>query len=375
MRYDMDHPDLRNAFTPMPGNCRDALMTAARSVKEEEPVKRITFRAILITACIILATMAIAIAATKTLGWTDFFEIFYGQTGAVTDEAQKIMDSTEEQTFVIGPVSFTVQSLFADMNEAMATTLITTADGSRALFCLDLDSVGSNGENGEALARKLGVDPESTWIEAARQLNCPLYRVGATIHNPDPYDYGGGMMDALYDENSSLIFFSTVEIVTPGRHDPAPMELWFHADQIDLETGNEIELGYAHEPVQVPMSLPEASVTYRIPEDYMAFGLRLDSVRAEHAAAGLYLHMDLTFTGGPGDPFGQIWPVWMDENGQEYPEGVSMGCEVDRDQWPQVSISCMISADSVPEKLRMRLIDDNDESTWTGPFVTLELDR
>ena len=83
MKRDMENLNLQDAFKPTPDKCRDALMTAARSVREEEPVRRITVRAVLITACIILATMAIAIAATKTLGWGDFFEIFYGDTERV----------------------------------------------------------------------------------------------------------------------------------------------------------------------------------------------------------------------------------------------------------------------------------------------------
>ena len=78
MKRDMENLNLRNAFKPTPDKCHNALMTAARSVKEEEPVKRATIRTILIAACIILATMAIAVAATNSFGWKDFFEIFYG---------------------------------------------------------------------------------------------------------------------------------------------------------------------------------------------------------------------------------------------------------------------------------------------------------
>ena len=51
MKRDLDNLDLRGAFKPMPDECRNALMTAACSVKEEEPVKRVTFRAVLIAAC------------------------------------------------------------------------------------------------------------------------------------------------------------------------------------------------------------------------------------------------------------------------------------------------------------------------------------
>ena len=59
------------AELPMPKDCYDALMNAARSVKEEEPMKRASFRAVLIAAIILIATTAAAFAA-QQLGWIEF---------------------------------------------------------------------------------------------------------------------------------------------------------------------------------------------------------------------------------------------------------------------------------------------------------------
>ena len=80
MKRDFDNLNLQDAFPSMPDECRNALMTAARSVKEEEPVKRITVRTRLIAACIIIATAAIAMAAGQIFGWNDFFAAVYGRT-------------------------------------------------------------------------------------------------------------------------------------------------------------------------------------------------------------------------------------------------------------------------------------------------------
>ena len=57
MKTNMDDLDLREAFQPMPETCRDALMRAARSVKEEKSMKRNIARTVLITA-LILAVIA-----------------------------------------------------------------------------------------------------------------------------------------------------------------------------------------------------------------------------------------------------------------------------------------------------------------------------
>ena len=381
MKRDMENLNLRDSFKPTPDKCHDALMTAARSVKEEEPVRRITFRAVLIAACIILATTAIAIAATRKLGWVDFFEIFYGSTDSVPEEAQKIMNSTEEQTFILGPVSFTVQSLYTDGQEAWASTLITAADGSSALVCGDYSpesSLGSNGENGEALARKLGLDPETTWLNAARQLNCPLYWAHANLHSREPYDIGGGMMDSLYDDQGRLVYFSMKEIYTPdGCPDPLPMEIWLQVYEIDPETGDVKDIADSQEDILVPMSLSADAVTYHVQEDYTAFGLHLDSVRAEKTASGMYIYTDFTARDGmTEDEFleVQLYPVWLDENGEEYPEGMNMSYEINMDYWPRVSITSQIAADSVPDRIWLRLADDNagpDEA----PAPVTELSR
>jgi len=384
MKRDMENLNLRDTFKATPDKCRDALMTAARSVREEEPVRRISFRAVLIAACIILATMAIAIAATKTLGWADFFEIIYGDTNVITKEAQAIMDNTEKQTVTVGPVSFTVQSLFADEQQAMATTLITTADGSRALFVTEFYgndyAVGDNEEFGEALAKLYGVDPETTWIDTAKKLNCPLYRVAATLHGKDPYDYGGGMLGDLYDEEGNLVYFSTRDMYMPDgssyplRADPVPMELWVQVNEIDLETGDEIHVGHTVMDVQVPMSLQSEPVEYRIPEDYVVFGLHLDSVKAAKTAAGVYLYVDFTDQDGMKYRKNYMYPVWTDENGEEYPDGLIMSYYIDTDQWPQVSVNSMIAADSIPERIWFQLLDE-EKGEENVPPVLLELKK
>ncbi len=384
MKRDMENLNLRDTFKATPDKCRDALMTAARSVREEEPVRRISFRAVLIAACIILATMAIAIAATKTLGWADFFEIIYGDTNVITKEAQAIMDNTEKQTVTVGPVSFTVQSLFADEQQAMATTLITTADGSRALFVTEFYgndyAVGDNEEFGEALAKLYGVDPETTWIDTAKKLNCPLYRVAATLHGKDPYDYGGGMLGDLYDEEGNLVYFSTRDMYMPDgssyplRADPVPMELWVQVNEIDLETGDEIHVGHTVMDVQVPMSLQSEPVEYRIPEDYVVFGLHLDSVKATKTAAGVYLYVDFTDQDGMKYRKNYMYPVWTDENGEEYPDGLIMSYYIDTDQWPRVSVNSMIAADSIPERIWFQLLDE-EKGEENVPPVLLELKK
>jgi len=63
MKRETELLNLRNAFPDEPESCHEALVQAARSVREDEPVKKVTFRAVLIAALIIAAMMAVAVAA------------------------------------------------------------------------------------------------------------------------------------------------------------------------------------------------------------------------------------------------------------------------------------------------------------------------
>ena len=68
MKRDMDSINLRGAFAPMPEETRNALMNTARSVKEEEPVRRAAISTLCIAVCIIIAATAVAMAAGSIFG-------------------------------------------------------------------------------------------------------------------------------------------------------------------------------------------------------------------------------------------------------------------------------------------------------------------
>ena len=379
MKREMENLNLQDAFKPTPDKCRNALMTAARSVKEEEPVKRVTIRTVLIAACIILATTAIAIATTNSFGWNDFFKILYGETNAVPEEAQKIMDSTEEQAFILGPVTFTVQSLFADEHKSMVTTRITATDGKLALFSADVsedDCLNSNGENGEALAGKLGIDPNLTWTAAAKQLNCPLYRVYAELTFDEKYRFTDGMSDTLYDDEGQLVYFNMWE-TSLHMKGSLPAVIRLHYWEIDPETGEEISEQSSEAALTIPVSIITETADYQFRDNSAGFGLRLDGVSAKRNASGVYVYADFTAQDGmTEDDFMeyQVFPVWLHENGEAYPEGMSMSWGFETDQWPHISATSLITVDHIPDRIWMQLVDDNARPE-DEPAPKIELNR
>ena len=162
MKRETDPLKLRNAFEPMPDGCYNALMKAARSVKEERTVKRAALRTIAIAACIILAAMAAAVAAGSILGWNDFFKLYHNV--AVPQTAQEIMAASQPESFRLGDVVFTVRERYSDAHLAMITTEAHLAEGVTGIITADapFDPISAYGDNSAAVAARLGVDPGMT---------------------------------------------------------------------------------------------------------------------------------------------------------------------------------------------------------------------
>ena len=143
MKRNENELNLRNAFPEMPESCYKALMDAAGSVQEEEKVKKFTIRTALIAAAIMILTVAVAMAATNMLGWSDLFHHDIPKT------AQDILSATEQKTYQVGPVTFTVNELLTDGHMALCTSTSGMSDGSAAVIATELyDPIGACGDHG-----------------------------------------------------------------------------------------------------------------------------------------------------------------------------------------------------------------------------------
>ena len=111
-RLERELQNLKDQFPPMPDACHQALMNAARSVKEEEKMKKFTMRTVLVTALILALTAAVALAAGQ-LGLKDL--LGNHGTHALPSAAQEIMENSEKKTFHVGPVSVTLEETLADI--------------------------------------------------------------------------------------------------------------------------------------------------------------------------------------------------------------------------------------------------------------------
>ena len=340
---------LRDAFPPMPADCYDALMRAARSAKEETNMKRFTAKTILIAAILAILTMAAALAAGEMLGWTDFFSQ-YGDQAIVPNAAREIMNETEPQRFELGALTFTLRQLMCDGRLAVSTTDIRTTDGSPALYCFDpYDTLGCNGENGRQLAARLGLPWETTYMDAAKQLKLPLYWCQATL---ECQDYAGGMGDPLWNDDNTMTLFDMayLEMTEMPEKLDAELFLWVatvDSDNVEESAENALRTRVS---ISVPVHAETEEKTYLPAEPFSACGLTLQSVRAERTIAGAYLYADFTVEEGV-----DLWEVYtgehirfLNENGQPFPIGMSLSGSLDEEHFPTVIVGDMIAVDELP---------------------------
>jgi len=372
-----DLENLRAAFPEMPADCHDALMRAARSAKEEKKVKKLTLRTALVAALLIIATMAAALAATDALGWTDFFSVYDGTV--VPQAAQDILNATEEKSYQIGPLTFTVKQLLCDGRLAMSTTDIRTADGSPALYCADPgDILGCNGENGRTLAHRLGLPEDTTYLDAAKQLNLPLYWPRAHLNISEENGGGEGMEDPLWNDDNTMTYFSMgyLDKEKTGGLSVLPAEIVFRISRIDPETGEEVADSaiLQRESIEIPIHGIIAEKDYAPAEPFTLNGYTLTSVHAEQTVCGLYLDRAFEadeeakkiYEAADGekafDIITELWNgTWVQENGQGFPEGMSLSGEYDDKDYPILHFRDMISVDTMPDTLILEM--DNCQVT------------
>ena len=99
--------ELKTMFGETPDSFRLAVQRAVDK-KEAQPMKkRMTVRAILIAAVVIVATMAVAYAVGTGMGLTDFLGIFH-ENVQVPSGVKQVLDSTVQQHWQVGPLTLTL---------------------------------------------------------------------------------------------------------------------------------------------------------------------------------------------------------------------------------------------------------------------------
>ena len=331
-----DVNDLQKAFRPMPADCREALERAARSVKEEEPVKRAALRTVLITALIIVSLMAAAYAAVNSglIGW---FEKEWNVT--LPGGARKMLEETEHKTYGAGPVTFTLDGLMADGQIAYLSASARMTDGEKGLvYPSDVDP---QDRIDEALASRLALPAETTWQEAAARTGLPIYAVTAWLQPQEDVMGGDEMMAHTVQHDGSVLLVDMLctDPAKVGENLKGEATLW--AYELDPATFERKGEGWrVADPVELAVSgvMEERAYEPAAPVR-LGGGLTLHKVTAEKRAAGVYVNihlkcrenttldkarerLELSVLDGEGNPFPQsisFTGEFLDEKGEKFP--------------------------------------------------------
>lgn len=339
------------------------------SAKEEEPVKKFTVSTALIVVLIVIATLTTALAASVLLGWTDFYSFEIPKT------AQEILNATEPKDYQVGPITFTVNELLTDGHIALCSATSHVTDGSSAVLSEEVyDAVGANGDNGEALAQKWNLSPDTRWIDAAHIMNLPFYRVSISVNVPEECHDGEDMGDAMWDEKGNCVSYYMAALNSLQVGETLPIKLHFQVWQYDPQSiepqsifedvvDEAKEMSYWEDTFEITLTVPApiAEKTY-MPEQPYDFenGLTLNSVTAQQTVAGAYVVGQFTLRDGFNfnDAYsGEL--DFLDATGEEIPWGMAESGIIEYDQLPKVEWGAMLNLEVLPEEMVVRL----DETT------------
>ena len=339
------------------------------SAKEEEPVKKFTVSTALIVVLIVIATLTTALAASVLLGWTDFYSFEIPKT------AQEILNATEPKDYQVGPITFTVNELLTDGHIALCSATSHVTDGSSAVLSEEVyDAVGANGDNGEALAQKWDLSPDTRWIDAAHIMNLPFYRVSISVNVPEECHDGEDMGDAMWDEKGNCVSYYMAALNSLQVGETLPIKLHFQVWQYDPQSiepqsifedvvDEAKEMSYWEDTFEITLTVPApiAEKTY-MPEQPYDFenGLTLNSVTAQQTVAGAYVVGQFTLRDGFNfnDAYsGEL--DFLDATGEEIPWGMAESGIIEYDQLPKVEWGAMLNLEVLPEEMVVSL----DETT------------
>lgn len=339
------------------------------SAKEEEPVKKFAVSTALIVVLIVIATLTTALAASALLGWTDFYSFEIPKT------AQEILNATEPKDYQVGPITFTVNELLTDGHIALCSATSHVTDGSSAVLSEEVyDAVGANGDNGEALAQKWNLSPDTRWIDAAHIMNLPFYRISISVNVPEECHDGEDMGDAMWDEKGNCVSYYMAALNSLQVGETLPIKLHFQVWQYDPQSiepqsifedvvDKAKEMSYWEDTFEITLTVPApiAEKTY-MPEQPYDFenGLTLNSVTAQQTVAGAYVVGQFTLRDGFNfnDAYsGEL--DFLDATGEEIPWGMAESGIIEYDQLPKVEWGAMLNLEVLPEEMIVSL----DETT------------
>ncbi len=371
MKHDLDKLDLRPAFRDEPEQCRQAILTAVRSVKgEEKDVKRFNFRPLLIAAVVLISMLTVAVAANELFGLNSYFS--NGWEIYPSSKTLNAMKADQHLTLEVGPLTFSVQERIADPYLALISTQFMVTQGTQALISLfpedmitleDLKKYIDGSREGAEFARALGFESlttQTTWLEAAQKLEIPLYRVRVDIEPEHEQRYGSSRSDIMWNHDAvSGVFISHAALRNVASASNIQVTLFIEVAQIHPETG-EITCTWSD---RIPYSLPVSKLIatgHYVPEaPLVTDGLTLTHLNTELYETGMYVYRKYQMSGDtPPDKHTSFSLLFYETplssaSGEAFMPGIGLHGEYDWNDWPTLSSTEMINVTELPDVIQV----------------------
>jgi hypothetical protein len=300
---------------------------------------------------LILTTVAVAIAATQ-LGWVDYFGAMQGIT--VPKTAQEALNATAPLKFQVGPMTFTFNQLLTDKRIVMSSAKVHTTDGSEVLYADDTNVYEAVDAISSTVLERYNLDSGLSWLDAAKQLNLPLYGVRALAEIGEEYGEGSAMEDAMWNEDGSIVYFNMPMLTPKSVKDELPVTLYMSVTQFDPSTGDTIGKWQTRENITLPVAPLLAEKTYLPEGDAELDGMKLSSVYAEQYVTGIYLTSTFTVKEGTtaDSAMSALYNLTLcDGEGNTLPAGLNMSGSALTDELPTVKLETMTSAETLPDSM------------------------
>lgn len=322
------------------------------SAKGEMKVKKKLSFGLVLVIGLIAATMAVAIAAVR-LGWIDYYAEKWGVS--VPTAAQEAMEASQSQSYQVGPMTFTYNQLLTDKRLVLSSAEIRMTDGSEVLYADSTNFYEAVDALSDTVLKKYGLEPGITWVDAAKQLNLPLYGVRALAEVAPEHDAGMAMEDALWNEDGSIVYFNMPFVNSTGIQDELPATLYMAVHRYDPAT-DEVSVNAWTERVEtaIPIAPLLAEKTYLPDGNAELNGIKLQSVYAEQYATGIYLTATFTMPDGM-DADAATEALYrltlLDGSGDALPTGLNLSGNALTDELPTARLEVMTSAEALPDSL------------------------
>lgn len=351
----MKPQDFKDMYGSTPDSFKRSISNALRKTEAEEPMKKITMRAVLVTALMALLIAGVALAATSQWKLQDYFTQIFGTS--IPQAGQEVLEQSGSETYTLGGAKFTRQESIADGNLVYFSTKVESMDENVILYPMttgDMDMPLP-----DTVIDLYGFEKNATILDAAKAKKMRVYGVSVYPEIVDDSEYTTEMLDDRYQEDGSIVMINMLPLKTDKQE--IQMGYNYRFTEFDPLTGEKIEESVVSEMdiLTLPVQQPLAVRTFTASDDQISNSVAyVQSVTLTQKVTGVYVDIHLMLKGEIGadstieqELYGSF--ELLDDDGKAYPVGIIFSGGLDDSGSPEIIIKDMVSMESMPDHINI----------------------